>query len=91
MLLNCALAAYAWQAQHGRYVLRQHPASATPWRLPEVQAVRNINGVTCIVNGACLFGMMSMGDDGMEGPAKKPTRWTTYAPELVQHLARRCN
>ena len=89
VLLNFALAVYAWQMQRGRYFAHEHPATATSWSLPEVEAISSARGVSCIVNDACMFGLTAIGRDGREGPARKPTRWTTNVPELVRHLARK--
>ena len=77
--------------QCGRDFAHEHPATATSWSLPEVEAISSGRGVSCIVNDACMFGLKAIGKDGREGPARKPTRWMTNAPELVRHLARKCN
>ena len=56
-----------------------------------MQRLNEEEGVECIVNDACMFGMKAVGKDGQEGPARKPTTWMTNAPYLAKHLAGRCN
>ncbi len=66
--------------------MHEHPATATWWKLPEVQQLSREPGVECIVNDACMFGMTAKGKDGEAGPALKPTRWMTNEPYLARHL-----
>ena len=90
VLMNFALSVYEWQARRGRYFLHEHPMTASSWSLPEVEAVRRMDGVCTVVNDACIFGMKAVDRDGREKPVKKPTRWMSNAPRLLQHLAERC-
>ena len=90
VLLKFALDVYFWQLRRGRYFVHEHPATATSWKLPDVQRLSREMGVECIVNDACMFGMMAKGADGTVGPARKPTRWMTNAPYLARNLNRKC-
>jgi hypothetical protein len=90
VLLNFALDVYMWQHRRGKYFVHEHPQSASSWSLPEVRAVQCLDGVTSIVNDACVFGMTAIDRDGTKKPVKKPTRWMSNAPALLRHLAGRC-
>ena len=70
--------------------MHEHPATATSWRLPEVQKMLSHPRVECIVSDMCMFGMKAVDTQGGEGPVLKPTRWMTNAPCLARHLRRRC-
>ena len=60
VLLNFALDVYRWQVRRGRYFLHEHPATATSWRLPEVQKMLSHPRVECIVSDMCMFGMKAV-------------------------------
>ena len=91
LLLGFALSVYTWQVRRGRYFLHEHPASASSWKLEEVQAVRCLDGVTTMTCDACMFGMRAVDADGVERPVKKPTRWMSNAPRLLCSLGFRCD
>ena len=91
LLLGFALSVYTWQVRRGRYFLHEHPASASSWKLEEVQAVRCLDGVTTMTCDACMFGMRAVDADGVERPVKKPTRWMSNAPRLLRSLGFRCD
>lgn len=90
MLLGFALAVYRWQLRRGCYFLHEHPASASSWALPEVRAIAQSPGVTTADCDACVFGMVTPDGRGGMGPAKKPTRWLSNAPKLLNELRVRC-
>ena len=90
VLLNFALDVYTWQHRRGRYFVHEHPQSASSWSLPEVRAVQCLDGVTSVVNDACVFGMTATDRDGTKKQVKKPTRWLSNAPALLRHLTGRC-
>jgi hypothetical protein len=52
VLLGFALSVYTWQVRRQRYFVHEHPASASSWDLPEVLAVRTMEGVTTVLNDA---------------------------------------
>jgi hypothetical protein len=56
VLLNFALDVYCWQLSRGRYFAREHPATATSWKLPEAQGLMKDHRVEVIVNDDCVFG-----------------------------------
>jgi hypothetical protein len=91
VLLGFALSVYVWQIRRQKYFLHEHPASASSWTLPEVMAVRTMEGVATVINDACVFGMKAVGPDGVERLVKKPTRWMSNAPALLRRLAARCS
>ena len=60
------------------------------FRSEEVQHVMRQDGVTSVVNDACMFGMRATSAQGVEGPARKSTRWMTNALRVVQEISKRC-
>jgi hypothetical protein len=90
VLLGFALSVYTWQVRRQKYFVHEHPASVSSWTLPEVMAVRTMEGVATVLNDACMFGMKAVDAEGTERPVKKPTRWMSNAPALLRHLAARC-
>ena len=90
VLLGFALGVYAWQVKRGKYFLHEHPASASSWATPEVEAIRHMDSVSTVTSDACVFGMRAVGEDGQERPVKKPTRWMSNAPRLLRSLGYRC-
>ena len=89
--LAFALSAYEWQVRRGRYFLHEHPASAESWKMDEVRAIQCMDGVATVTGDSCMFGMKSVDAEGIERPAKKPTRWMSNAPYLLRSLGIRCH
>ena len=90
VLMGFALGVYTWQVCRGRYFVHEHPATASSWNMPEVDALRRRDGVSTMICDACVFGLRAFDRDGQEKPAKKPTRWMSNAPRLLRSLGFRC-
>ena len=76
----------------GNYSLFAHPAYATSWELPSVSEVRSMAGVDDIVSDQCMFGLVTPNHDHTGfAPAKKPTRFLSNAPCILEELNRRCD
>ena len=52
---------------------------------------RHVKGVAMTENDAYVFGVRATRNDGTKGPARKPTKWMTSAPKLVEHLSKTHN
>jgi hypothetical protein len=90
LLLNFALDVYRWQMSRGKYFLHEHPNSATSWKSPAMQDLLTQKSVCTTTADACRFGMTALDHNGAQGPVKKPTRWASNAPLVLEELGLRC-
>eukprot|EP00972_Heterocapsa_arctica_P057602 8498002-Heterocapsa_arctica.AAC.1 len=70
----------------GRYLLHEHPATATSWKDPEVTNFMRQAGVDTTVMHACQYGMTAKRPDGSYGPVHKTTRWMSNSPGILARL-----
>jgi hypothetical protein len=91
VLLVFAVAVYRLQALAGRHFLHEHPAGATSWAHPSVVKLRARHGVGAVVSHMCAFGMETSSADGKgRAAARKPTRFMSSSPAILEALSRRC-
>ena len=90
VLLIFAVAVYALQVQAGRHFLHEHPAAATSWRHPAIARLRARPSVNVVVADMCQFGMTTSEEGGVQAPARKPTRFMSSSPAILEALTRRC-
>jgi hypothetical protein len=90
VLLVFAVAVYALQVQSGRHFLHEHPAGATSWGHPAVVQLRKRPGVGTVTADMCEFGMRTTTQAGSQAAAKKPTRFMSSSPAVLEALSRRC-
>jgi hypothetical protein len=90
VLLIFAVAVYTLQLQAGRHFLHEHPAGATSWRHPAVARLLARPGVDAVVAHMCEFGMKTSAEGGAMASAKKPTRFLSSSPAILEALSRRC-
>jgi len=88
--LRFAVQVYQEQLRCGRHFLHEHPLTATSWSVPEVLALRARLGVGEVVADLCQFGLRSPSLAGESCPAKKPTRFLSSCPAILQNLGQRC-
>ena len=50
----------------------------------------NKPGVGITVSDQCEYGLTTWGPDGTPMPAKKPTKWMSSSPQMLECLSRRC-
>ena len=63
------------QQRRGRYLLFEHPAYATSWKLPQMQEFLNSPGVDTTIGDMCMYGLVTPNKDRTGFlPAKKPTQ-----------------
>jgi hypothetical protein len=90
VLLVFAAAVYKLQVLAGRHFLHEHPASATSWDHPAITQLRARPGVGAVVAHQCAFGLRTSTQDGDSALAKKPTRFMSSSPAVLEALSRKC-
>ena len=70
-----------------RFFAFEHPASASSWKQPCVQAVQSLPGVETVVFDQCMLGLKSK-VNGI--PMRKRTRIMTNSRELIKLLSGKC-
>ena len=88
VLLEFAVQVYREQLAAGRHFLHEHPASASSWAEPCMRRLSSAPGVHEVVGDQCRFGLLSPGEHGEPGPAKKPTRFLSSAGGMLRALRR---
>ena len=81
---------YRMQIDEGRNFLHEHPNTASSWRYDCMQRLIISPHVGSIVSHMCQYGMMQKDDDGIEKHVKKPTRWLSNSPYILNELDKRC-
>ena len=88
--LRFACRLYKRQLARGRWLLHEHPLTASSWQTPEIKALRvnpRVGTTTC---HQCMFGILTPGDDGSIKAAKKPTRFMPNSPYMLNEITRLC-
>ena len=80
---------YRMELRGGRYVLHEHPMTASSWKEPRISSLESSPLVFKIRTDMCAFGMRSKDEKG-EGPVLKPTYFLTNGVELRKARDRRC-
>ena len=84
--MNFCCELYRLQAEAGRYYLHEHQASAASWQLEEVQQLLRSDGAEQVVGDQCQYGQ----EIAESRPVKKPSRWLSNSPEILNELKTRC-
>lgn len=80
---------YATQWKAGRYLLHEHPASATSWQEKCIKDLMMKEGIIRVNGHQCMFGLKA--NDGVrEGPARKATGFLTNSVDIAEKLNKRC-
>ena len=80
---------YPIQRDDGRFFLHEHLASASSWRLPEMQSLTSDLGIKKVNAHMCRFKMMSEDEQG-KGLVKKPTGFLTNSEYMRRALDKQC-
>ena len=88
MHLKFATPLYKIQVQGGRYVLHEHPASASSWDETCIQEILGMKGVNTVIGDQCCYGLRSRGEEGI-GPARKSTGFMTKSAFIAKALNRK--
>ena len=78
------------QMKRGRWFLFEHPAHGDTWQEECMQKFLQHPDVEWRVADQCQYGLMAPGKDGVEHPAKKPTRFVSNAWYILEELEKRC-
>ena len=83
---------YRKQMLKGKFFLHEHPATATSWKEPEIEALMSNAAVMSVVAHQCMYGLTTpTTKGGPRLPAKKPTRFMTNSPMMRDRLSRTCD
>ena len=91
LLFAFALACYVFQLRGGRHFLHEHPATAASWNEPAMRRLIQDRRVGTVVADQCAYGLVTSGPEGKPMPARKPTRFASSAPAVLERLGRRCD
>ena len=81
---------YRMQLDEGRHFLHEHPATASSWSDPWIERLLRHPKVSSLISDQCEYGLLTPDAQGRPTPAKKPTRWMSSSPFMLQRLSRRC-
>ena len=87
--LEFAAKFYKLQVQGGRYLLHEHPESASSWRERSINEVLETEGVMKVIGDQCRYGLRPRDEQG-EGAAKEPTGFMKNPPCVAVQLKRSC-
>ena len=80
---------YEIQWKEGRYLLHEHPESASSWHEKCIKRLLAHQGVVRVVGDQCQYGLKSH-DGQREGPARKSSGFMTNSPCIAKRLSKRC-
>merc|ERR1712122_87388 len=86
VLLEFALEIYRLQLDAGRRFLHENPQAASSWDLELVKVLRADPRVGEVVGHQCQYGQVARTPDGLVRPVKKPTRFLSSAPAVLEAL-----
>ena len=86
--LKFAAHLYRLFVQGGRYLLHEHPESASSWQEQCIQEVLRLEGVQKVIRDQCRYGLRAKGTDG-DGPAREATVFMTNSLCTTLQLQRR--
>ena len=90
VLLGFAVEVYEMQLRAGRHFLHEHPVAASSWRVPRVARLLRDPRVGDVTGDQCRYGLKTRCEGGGWVPARKPTRFMSSSPAILQRLALRC-
>ena len=85
MHLEFCVLLYRGQLKNGRYLLHEHPAHASSWQTDVMEKFMREPGVMRVTCDQCIYGCEAEDNS----PVKKPTSFSTNAPELGRELSTR--
>lgn len=91
MHLRFMINLYMIQLRAGRYFLHAHPETASSWTEDAMRKLMSQPTVDRMVSHQCEYGLFSTSSDGEMRLSKKPTRWLSNSPFMLERLKRRCS
>mgnify|MGYP000520954809 CR=1 FL=1 len=90
VLLVLAVAVFELKVLAGGHCHHEHPAGATSWNHPAIVKLRARHGVDAVVAHQCEFGLQTSAEGGGRASARKPTRFMSSSPAVLEALSRKC-
>ena len=87
--MRIALNIYQLQVEAGRLLIREHPNSASSWKLPEMMEFMDSLGIDKVVGHMCRFRMESSDENG-PGLVNKPTGFLSNSEFVRNSLQKKC-
>ena len=84
--LRFVVGPYRLQLDGGRHFLHEHPETATSWVDPAMLRLLKLPKVGTTVSDQCEYGLLTPGPNGEPMAAKKPTKWASSSPQMLQRL-----
>ena len=78
------------QIKRHKWLVFEHPHSATTWHEPCMQKLLSALVVDWQLADQCQYGFVTLDPDGASKPAKKPTRFVSNGRRIFEELCRRC-
>ena len=88
--LRFMISLYQIQLAEGRHFLHEHPSSASSWRDQEMVRLLGHGRVNVVTMDQCMYGLATPGPNGVQIPAKKPTRWASTSAPMLRRLSTKC-
>ena len=88
--LHFVLSLYHYQLKRGKHFLHEHPETATSWKDAMMIKLLSHPRVGTTVADQCQYGLESFDSKGKGGPCKKPTKFASSSPQMLQRLSKRC-
>ena len=79
------------QHKAGRKFVFEHPSTSKAWRLPSLIKLSELENLHSVDFDQCMFGQTVVGDNGVQGLAKKRTRIFTNSAIIDRLLDRQCS
>ena len=71
--------------------MQEHPWSASPWRIPEVQDIMKDKGVMTVYADMCMHDPTTKGLVGQEHPSQKPIDFLANLWAIAEELIACCD
>ena len=85
--LHFVVGLYKLQAESGSHFLHEHPATASSWKDLWIERLMKHPKVSSIFSDQCEYGLMTPDANGQQMPARKPTRWMSSSPHMLNRLS----
>ena len=86
VMLRFAVEIYAMQLAAGRHFLHEHPRGAESWQEPFLRDLMAHPAVGEAIADQCRYGLRVNGPEGRPTLARKPTRFLSSAPAVLEQL-----
>jgi hypothetical protein len=81
---------YHEQISSGRHFLHEHPRWASSWKIPEMEALMQMDDIHFGQGDQCQYGAEVKSGKWQGAPIMKPTGFLSSSEAVIQALGRRC-